>query len=214
MTTPPVSPAAFTFGRTRDWPGYFEAVKGGEPRQTLLDAMALFDAQPAPDAPRAAIDLGCGDGRDTVALLAKGWSVLAIDGHPQGIERLLARPDLPGTDRLQTRVQSFEQLDALPGCDLLNASFALPFCHPEHFDRLWTVITGCIRTGGRFAGQLFGERDEWSDIADRSHVTRSQAERLLGGFLLELFREEEKDATDAASNHKHWHVFHIVARKR
>ncbi|MEM1071345.1 MAG: class I SAM-dependent methyltransferase [Planctomycetota bacterium] len=218
MSEQPQPPAAFTFGRTRDWPGFFEAVAGGEPRQTLLDALDLFDAERSADADKAAqpyaIDLGCGEGRDTAELLRRGWRVLAIDGHPEGIQRLLAREDLVRADQLDTRVEAFEDLGMLPPCRLLNASFALPFCTPKHFARVWSLITGAIEPGGRFVGQIFGDRDEWASIPDRSHFSRAHTERLFGGFLLECLREEEKDAQDAAGNRKHWHVFHIVARKR
>ncbi|MEM9559790.1 MAG: class I SAM-dependent methyltransferase [Planctomycetota bacterium] len=211
----PSTPAAFSFGRTRDWPGYFEAVAGGTPRQTLLDALDLFEARPAPD-PRFAIDLGCGEGRDTAELLRRGWSVLATDGHPEALELLASRDDLPerASDRLTTRVATFETLDTLPEADLVNASFSLPFCVPEHFDRVWGLAVDAVRPGGRFAGQIFGDRDTWASIADRSHFTRSRAERLFEGFNLELFREDEHDTADASGNAKHWHVYHIVARKR
>ncbi|MEM8757464.1 MAG: class I SAM-dependent methyltransferase [Planctomycetota bacterium] len=220
MTEPTPAPAAFSFGRTRDWPGYFEAVANGDPRQTLLDALALFEADnhasehAAEPQPRRAIDLGCGEGRDTAELLRRGWRVLAIDGHPEGIERLLAREDLEHRSRLETRVCAYESLERLPACDLLSASFALPFCHPEHFGRVWELVRGAIEPGGRFAGQIFGDRDTWASIPDRSHMTRPAAERLFEGFLLESFREDESDSRDAAGNEKHWHVYHIVARKR
>lgn len=209
------TPAAFSFGRTRDWPGYFRAVAGGEPRQTLLDALGLFDAEPTPDA-RFAIDLGCGEGRDTAELLRRGWRVLATDGHPEALDHLADRSDIPpdAADRLTTRVETFETLDALPPADLVNASFSLPFCVPEHFERVWDLVTAAVRTGGRFCGQIFGDRDTWAQIPDRSHFPRPHAERLFDAFILESFREDEKDATDSSGNAKHWHVYHIVARKR
>ncbi|MEN0019277.1 MAG: class I SAM-dependent methyltransferase [Planctomycetota bacterium] len=210
--TEPPSAAAFAFGRTRDWPGYFRAVEGGEPRQTLLDALTAF--QGGGNEPGFAIDLGCGEGRDTAELLRRGWRVLAIDGHPDGLDRLSARDDLLHADRLTTQLATFEELETLPPCDLVNASFALAFCQPSHFDELWRKVTAAVRPGGRFAGQVFGDRDTWASIADRSHFTRAQTEQLFDGFVLESLREEEKDATDSAGNAKHWHVFHVVARKR
>ncbi len=212
QTTPPA--AAFAFGRTRDWPGYFRAVAGGTPRQTLLDALDLFEKDESFDAAEAfAIDLGCGEGRDTAELLRRGWAVLATDGHPEAIDLLLARNDLTRTDQLTTRVATFEELDALPEADLVNASFSLPFCTPEHWDRVWKRVSGAVKPGGRFAGQIFGDRDTWASIPDRSHLPRSALDAMFSGFNLELLREDESDSTDAAGNAKHWHVFHIVARK-
>ena len=40
---------------------------------------------------RMAIDLGCGDGTDTLALLDRGWSVLAVDIEPAGLALLRSR---------------------------------------------------------------------------------------------------------------------------
>lgn len=204
------SPASY--GATRDWPGYFAATAGRPPRDTLLEALDRFEKGPEADEPRSAVDLGCGEGRDTAELLRRGWRVHAIDGHPEGIERLLAREDLDRPDRLTTEVALFETSLTIPPCDLLNASFCLPFCAPDKFDGLWAKIVAAVRPGGRFAGQLFGERDTWASIPDRSHHTRAQAESLLGAFEVESFREEERDGETSNGTAKHWHVFHIVAR--
>ena len=97
---------------------------------------------------------------------------------------------------------------------LVNSSYSLPFCEPQHFDALWKRIVDSIEPGGRFAGQLFGDRDSWAAIPDRSHQTEARARELLAPFELEEFRIEEKDDNDAGGNPKHWHVFHIVARKK
>ena len=200
------------YAEQRDWPGYFAAVKGKPPRETLLAAADFLDAHPAPNGARFAIDLGCGEGRDTAELLRRGWSVLAIDGHPLAIELLRKRDHGPGDTRLETRCQPFEKVD-LPGSDLINASFALPFCRPEHFDALWSRIQRAIRPGGCFAGQFFGDRDAWAGLPDRTHHTRAQLERLIAGMKRLRFEEEERDGEDCHGAKKHWHVFHIVAQR-
>jgi hypothetical protein len=46
-----------------------------------------------------------------------------------------------------------------------------------------------------------------------THLTRQEAEPLLTGLEVEMFREEEEDAVTPRGSPKHWHVFHIVARK-
>ena len=107
----------------------------------------------------------------------------------------------------------FEHL-IIPECDLLNASFALPFCPPDRFGALWGSIVSALAPGGRFAGQLFGDRDTWAALPDRSHHTRAQVDQLLSPFGVEMLREEEQPGNDAHGNAKHWHVYHIVARKR
>ena len=203
---------AFVYATTRDWEGYFAAIDGRNPRETLVEAIKLFESEPT-DTQRFAVDLGCGEGRDTAALLRAGWRVLAIDGHPDGIRRLVSRDDLGDPSRLTMQLAPFESVE-LPSCDLLNASFSLPFCSPECFDDLWGRIVEAIRVGGRFSGQLFGDRDSWAAISDRSHHAREQVEAFLEPFEVELLKEEEREGQDCNGIQKHWHLFHIIARKK
>ncbi len=210
-TDPQHSPPlpTFIYGATRDWPGYFASVAGKPARETLIAALDRFDSQ----TPADAIDLGCGEGRDTQELLERGWNVLAIDGSQEGIDQLLDRPGLKNHPKLTTRVSTFEDLKDLPPVELLNASFSVPFCHPDHFARFWRTLTAAIKPGGRFTGQLFGDRDSWATIPDRSHQTLAEARALFEGFDLEMFDEEERDKQDFQGIEKRWHVYHIVARK-
>jgi hypothetical protein len=97
--------------------------------------------------------------------------------------------------------------------DFVNASFALPFCDPSHFPALWSWITTVLSPGGRFAGQFFGDRDEWCPIRPASHVTRAQLESLLAPFAIEYLDEVEKRGDDAMGGTKYHHVFHVVARR-
>ena len=232
-TDQPSSPKpAHVYASQRDWPAYFEVMAGKPPRETLTAALDAFEAEGMPPrwhgspnresepnthgsesraTPPLAIDLGCGEGRDTAELLRRGWRVLAIDGHPDAIRRLGERDDLVPADRVEIRYEPFEGL-VLPRAKLINASFSLPFCPPEHFEALWAVICEAIEPGGRFAGQFFGDRDDWAPIPDRSHQTRAEAEALLAGFEVELFEEIEDDGKDALENPKHWHRFDVVAR--
>jgi tellurite methyltransferase len=189
------------------WPKYYEAVTGRPPRPTLLAALERFET------PGFAVDLGCGEGRDTVELLRRGWQVLAIDGNAEAFERMLARTDLQNIENLATLVAKFDHA-SWPETDLINASFTLPFCPPDYFPELWQKIVKNLRPGGRFCGQLFGDRDDWAKIPTHTHHTREQAEKLLEPFEIELFNVEEEDGKTALQEPKHWHIFHIVAKKR
>jgi membrane dipeptidase len=191
----------------RSWSGwalYFDNV-ADDPRATLLDALARFDE------PGFAVDLGCGTGRDTRALLDAGWSVLAIDGEHDAIDRLRAAIPADG-GRLQTQVARFQEA-TWPPCDLVNASFALPFCAPERFAALWEQIVDSLRPGGRFAGQIFGDRDSWVGTGINAH-SREEVLELLAPFDIERFEEIDEDGSTVTGKRKHWHLFHIVARKR
>jgi SAM-dependent methyltransferase len=205
------------------WARYYDAA-GDDPRDTLLGALEGFDREARAADDLFAVDLGCGTGRDTAELLRRGWNVLAIDSEAVAIERLVRRPDLDGgSARLETQVASFE--DAVwPDADLVNSSFALPFCPPEHFGALWERIVSSLRPGGRFCGQLFGDRDEWASkppsalahwasTPAMSFHTSDEVAELLRDLEIERSDEIDQDGQTAVGNPKHWHLFHIVARK-
>lgn len=195
----------------RDWSAYYRAVAGRPPRDTLLAALERFEAESLPAKPRFAVDLGCGDGRDTVELLRRGWQVLAIDREQEAIALLLNRVKV---EQLQTSVTRFEDVTLPHFVDLVNASFALPFCLPEHFPQLWAKIVTAIKPGGRFCGQLFGDRDSWAVYTSMTHHTRQQLEELLQTFEVESLIEEEHPGKTAIQEEKYWHLFHVVARKQ
>ncbi|MCZ6835949.1 MAG: class I SAM-dependent methyltransferase [Planctomycetota bacterium] len=202
----------------RDWEGYFDAVADAGPRKTLLNALRRFETEGAlrDGQPPLAIDLGCGTGRDTIELLNRGWRVIAQDGESDALKRMLAREefaDHPFAAHLETRCVAFNALK-LPRCDLVNASYALPFAPPEVFDQLWRTITDSIRPGGRFAGQLFGDEDDWASIPDRTHHSRAQLDQLFTEFEMESLDIDLYGPHAETKYPKRWHIFHIVARKR
>ena len=194
-----------------DWAAYYAKTGTRPPRKTLIFALDRFDAEGRPENAFAA-DLGSGSGRDTIEILRRGWPVLAVDSAPEAIEQLTARPDLPEGARIETQNCRYEDMK-LPPCDLVNAAFSLPLCPKEAFPEVWAKIVGALRPGGRFSGQLYGDRDSWAGDPTMTHLTRAEAERLLDGLEVEMFEEEEDDSVTPRGMAKHWHIFHIVARK-
>lgn len=196
---------------------YYDAVASRPPNDALLEALRRFDAETAAGE-RFAVDLGCGEGRDSAELLRRGWRVLAIDAEPEGIRRLRSRRDLAHPEHLAAEVATF-QTATWPPADLVNAANSIPFCPAADFPALWERIVTSIRRGSRFAGSLFGDRDDWatksvSRFGPSVHHTRAEVDALLAPFDVEWLYELDEDATTAVGDPKHWHAFRIVARKR
>lgn len=198
-----------------DWAAYYGKTGARPPRPTLIRALDAFDREGRPES-ALAVDLGCGSGRDTIEILRRGWPVLAVDSAPEAFEGLLARPDLPPDlpdgARIETRLARYEEMD-LPPCDLVNAGFSLPLCPREAFPAVWAKIVAALRPGGRFSGQLYGDRDSWAGDPTMTHLTRAEAEAYLDGLEIEHFEEEEDDSVTPRGTEKHWHIFHVVACK-
>ena len=194
--------------RTSDhWARYYDALEGGPARDTLVQAADAFDLEGVRQ--RSAIDLGCGDGRDSLELLRRGWSVTAIDITAAGLERLVRRA---GPDARLVTIEAAMEDARWTAVDLVNASLALPFCAPGRFGGLWERIVASLPSGGRFAGHVFGPRLSWADEVV-TH-TREDALALFTGFELERFDEKEHDGVGPTGRPQHTHAFFIVARKR
>jgi SAM-dependent methyltransferase len=96
-----------------------------------------------------AIDVGCGDGTEALALLARGWTVIAVDAAPEAIARLCAPVAPEDGTRLTALVASFGELE-LPDADLVYAGLSLPSCDPRDFDQVWRRISTAVRAEGAF----------------------------------------------------------------
>jgi SAM-dependent methyltransferase len=160
---------------------------------------------------RTAVDIGSGAGTDTLELLRRKWHVTAIDQQAVALKFLSRR--LPPRQRSSLTLQraSMEGL-SLPKADLIYASFSLPFCRSEEFPRLWANIRRALVPGGHFAGQLFGNRDEWSGDRPMTFHTVRQVRALTRGYRVELFRETEEEGRSFAGP-KHWHFFDLILEK-
>ena len=194
------------------WAKYYDRTSGRPPRPVLLEALSLFENEGRPV--RRAVDAGCGSGIDTLYLLDQGIAVHAFDSDAGGIGRLRQRAGDAAGARLRAEVAAFHEVRLEAGADLVFAGYALPFARPQEFDEAWRRLRDALAVGGRFAGHLFGDRDDWAELPDRTHHTREQVEALLAdGFEVEKLEETERDRETAAGNLKHWHVFEIIARR-
>jgi tellurite methyltransferase len=194
-----------------NWSGFYRWTARRPPRELLLRTLDHVEWEGKPRRRRTAVDLGFGAGNDTLELLKRRWNVLAIDGEPSAKTFLAGRVPRGQRNLLTLRTAPMEGL-VLPKVDLVYASFSLPFCAPAEFPGLWKTIRRSLRPGGHFAGQLFGNRDEWAKQRPMTFHTIREARALTRGFRVELFRETEEEGR-SFDGPKHWHFFDLILEK-
>jgi trans-aconitate methyltransferase len=191
--------------KSTDWSTYYAATAGRPVRDLCRQVLGLA----GPGDGRVALDLGCGSGIETAAILAEGWRVRAVDSTP-GVGELL-RTGVEGADWL-TVVRAPMERAELPPAGLVHAAYSLPFLAPADFAELWQRIRGCLRTDGWLAVTLFGDRDSWASGAGMTFLAEPQARELFAGLEVVSFVEDERDGT-ALSGPKHWHTYDVIARR-
>jgi len=190
-----------------DWPSFYEATKGREPRPLLPRALAAWGDRPA----GVAVDLGAGDGTETFALLAAGWHVSAVDSSPAAASLMRERVAPAHAANLEIQTVPIEAA-TLPAIDLVYAGYSLPFVPPAAFPATWTRIRGALRPGAIVAANLFGPHDTWADDPTMNFQDRGAVEGLLDGLDVIDLQESEEDGS-AVTGPKHWHVIEFVARR-
>ncbi|MFD0964052.1 class I SAM-dependent methyltransferase [Pseudofulvibacter geojedonensis] len=161
-----------------------------------------------------AIDLGCGSGVDTFAMLSAGLQVLAIDKEISAIKHIKQKIEqTPFKTQLELLDKSFEEVK-LPNCKLLNASFSLPFCKPTHFKGFWSEIVSAIKPNGWFSGHFFGKEDGWYPNNEITFLSTAEIRALFSDFEIKVFEEVNKVGKTINNKEKQWHVYHVVAQKK
>ena len=199
-------------GRTpRKWSAFYRWTSRRPPRELLLRTLDHIDWEKKSRKSRTAIDIGFGAGTDTLELLRRGWRVLAIDQEKSAVDFLVRRVPARHRSSLNTLVAPMEGLN-LPPAELIYASYSLPFCSPAEFPSLWKAIRASLPPGGHFAGQLFGDRDEWAPHRPMTFHSLRDVRSLTRGFKVELLRETEEDG-QSFEGPKHWHFFDLILEK-
>ena len=192
-----------------DWAAYYRHTREREPRPLFGKGMAAV-AEAAIE-PGQAVEIGFGDGTETLALLGAGWRVVAIDPTAVAATALRAAASPADAGRLEIRTSTAEDAD-LPPFDLLYAGYALSFISPGGFRAFWRRVRARLRPGGFLIVNIFGVRDTWAGDPAMTFVARDEVYRMIQGLEVIALDEEDVDG-DSFSGPKHWHVFDIVARR-
>ena len=121
--------------------GQRDQIWSGQPNQRLVDEVK--DMRPA-----TALDLGCGEGADTVWLAEQGWDVVAVDVSATALDRAAKAAEARGVaDRIDWRACDLGVEFPHGEYDLVNAAYLLsPVALPRA--EILKAAAAAVRPGG------------------------------------------------------------------
>ena len=122
--------------------GYFSDKYGMTPTHSeVLHAATLI-------APGKALDLGCGNGRNSLWLASQGFDVTAWDKNPASIENLQRIVKAEGMENLHSDIADLNTLRFDGEYDFILSTVVLMFLQPETIPTLIDNMQRCTRPGG------------------------------------------------------------------
>ncbi len=172
-TDPPAVQDAAAFWERRY--GEREQIWSGRPNQALVTAVADL-------APGRALDLGCGEGGDSVWLAQRGWRVTAVDIAATAVARARALAAARGVadGLIAWRVEDLGAWRPTDDFDLVSACF---LHSPVEFPRTEVLrrAASAVAPGGHLLVVGHAAPPPWAKATDhRRHRFLTPAEELAG----------------------------------
>jgi len=181
--SPAARAAADRAARAKDaeafWEPHYAATRAGSgsPNAVLVDVVSEL-------APGRALDLGCGQGGDSLWLASRGWAVTSVDVSSTAVQRVAAHAGEQGlSERVHVERHDLSVTFPAGTFDLVNAQY---FQSPVAMDRAAVLAraAGAVAPGGMLLVVDHASVPPWS-WADPDSVFPT-ARQTLGGIGLDL----------------------------
>lgn len=131
----------------------------------------------APAQPGRALDLGCGEGGDTLWLAERGWEVLGVDISDTALSRAAAEAAERGlSDRVRLVQMNLSETFPEGTFDLVSAQFLQSMVHLDR-DRIFAAAAAAVAPGGLLIIVDHGAPPPWAQHL-HDHVFPSAEEVL------------------------------------
>jgi SAM-dependent methyltransferase len=207
------------------WTNFYHRCRPAGPSPFALTVAAR------PDAPHTVVDLGCGNGRDSVYFAAGGRRVVGIDFNDLAIRQAIeaaadlaidARPrfsvvDVTDADRMTELFAGLrDEADGEPV--LFYLRFLFQALRPDAQDAVMAVIDAAARPGDQLAAEFRTTKDrDRPKHHDRPQYRRFQNGPAFGRRLVEEYRFTVLDEVEGTGLAPHFEedpaVYRVVARR-
>lgn len=150
---------------------------------------------------KSVLEIGCGNGRDSIFLAKAGFDVTAVDVAPSAIE--LAEANIKKAEvKVRTKVANAEKL---PFRDKeFNAVFSLSVLHATDLDKSLAEVSRVLKPGGYAFIYIYGNT-QFADGKEEEIISVDGYIRLLEIMnfrLLDFYTEDEEEFDEFGEKHK------------
>lgn len=190
-------------------------VWGDKPNELLLK---IYNRAPAGS---EFLDLGCGQGRDSLFMLRKRFKVTAVDNAREGINKIresIKIKNLPKAD-IRLYCEDIQEFDITKNkYTIINAYNSLQFLSPKDARQLICKIKKALKNKGYVIISSFTTADSLYKKKSRCRCffEPQELKKLFSDFSLVFYREKEvtdKGHPGCPGPHKH-SLVQVIARKK
>ncbi len=162
-----------------------------------------------------ALDLGCGEGRDSFYLVQKGYKVTSVDYNKESIEILKENTEKLPEHIIISDITEFDIPESKYA--FIIANNVLPFINDKN--KVKEVILHMVKGlahEGKIYFTLFGNYDEWSNNkSSMSFWTYDETHNLLEDLGLKIINRttEERYGPTMKGTIKYWHIHKFLYEK-
>lgn len=186
-----------------EWNRYFNKNKNRDVRPLFSTSLQFVERKMNQ---RTALDLGCGIGIETTALLENNFSVDAVDNQPESKRHVESIIKEDFKSKLSFYLSDFSDFNFNKKYDFVYAYHSLPFSKNEDFLRVTYDAIDSVKPNGIFSGSFFGDRDEWSLTTKVNGISKDYLQKAFSSFQVLYFNE--------IFEAEQIHTFDVIARKQ
>ncbi|WP_437889748.1 tellurite resistance methyltransferase TehB [Phytobacter sp. V91] len=166
--------------------------------------------------PGKTLDLGCGNGRNSLYLAANGYEVTAWDKNPMSINNIESIRQTEGINNLQTAVVDLNSLNFDGEYDFILSTVVLMFLEASTIPGLIDNMQRCTKPGGyNLIVVAMDTADFPCSVGFPFAFKENELRQYYAGWEIEKYNEDvgELHRTDASGNRIKLRFATLLARK-